>query len=80
MEKTTRVELERDEAVVLEVASRIFAAYIASNRCTRENEDAALQNSVDLAIRMVEIVDARISAGGEVKSHLQNDPNYRPLG
>jgi predicted transcriptional regulator len=80
MEETTRIDLDRDEAVVLHVASQIFSAYVASNQCTRENEEAMLQNSVDLAIRMAQRVDARTSAGHEVKSRLQNDPKYRPLG
>ena len=80
MEKTTRIDLEYGEAAVFHVASRIFSAYVASGQCTRKNEEEMLQNSVDLAIRMARNVDERISTGDEVKSQLQNDPNYRPLG
>jgi hypothetical protein len=80
MAKETRIELEQDEAVVVHVASRILSAHVASNQCESEAEDAMLAKSVDLAIRLTRSVDIAVSAGSEVKSGLQNDPNYRPLG
>ena len=80
MEKATRIELEPDEATVLHVASRIFSAYMTGKQCTDEEEEALFQKSIDQAIRLAREIDIRISAGDEVKTRLQNDPNYRPLG
>ena len=80
MQKTTRINLEPDEIAVLDAASRIFSAFVASNQCTRDNQDAVLHNSIDLAIQMTKMVDERVSAGNEVRSGLSNDPNYKPLG
>lgn len=80
MEQTARINLENDEVAVLDAASHIFAAFICANQCTRDNQEAVLQNAVELAIRMAKMVDERVSAGVEMRSGLQNDPNYRPLG
>ena len=80
MEKATRIELERDEAVVVHASSRIFSAYVAGNQCDDKNEEAMLQKSIDLAVRLAKGVDIAVSAGNEVRAELQNDPNYRPLG
>ena len=80
MEKVTRIDLEQDEAVVAQMASRILSAYVVSSQCPPEDEEAVLKKSVDLAIRLTRQVDDAVSAGSEVKSTLQNDPDYRPLG
>lgn len=80
MSELTRVDLEQDEAVVVHVASRILSAYVASNQCGPGDEEEVLGKSVDLAVRLTNAVDVAVSAGSEVKTGLQNDPNYRPLG
>lgn len=80
MQKALRVNLEPGEVAVLDAASRIFAAYIASNQLTPENEDLAIEKSVDLAARLTYQTDMRISSGAEMEDDLQNDPNYKPLG
>jgi len=80
MAELTRVDLEQDEAVVVHAASRILSAYIASNRCGPEDEEEMMARSVDMAVKLTQAVDVVVSAGSEVKSGLQNDPNYRPLG
>jgi len=79
-EKTVRIDLEQDEAEVLQVASRIFSAYITTNQCTEENEDAMMKKSIELAIRMTQQVDRAVSAGSEVTSKLQDSSFHRPLG
>ncbi len=80
MTKETRVQLENDEAQVLHVASRILAAYVGNYELTAEQEAAAIDKSVDLALRLTHAVDVKVSAGAEMHSNLQNDPNWRPLG
>jgi len=80
MDKAVRIDLEQDEAEVLHVASRIFSAYIVGNQCTEENEDDMMKKSIELAIRLTQQVDQAVSAGGEVKSQLQDSSFHRPLG
>lgn len=79
-DQSVRIDLERDEAEVLQVASRIFSAYILGKQCTEENEDEMMKKSIDLAIRLTQSVDRAVSAGNEVKSQLQDSSFHRPLG
>lgn len=80
MEKALRVNLEPGETAVLHVASRIFSAYVASNQVSPENENLAIEKSVDLAMRLTQHIEYRISSDDEMVDDLQNDPNYKPLG
>lgn len=79
-EKPLRVDLETSEAEVLQVASRIFSAYIISNQVTDENEQVLMEKAVILAKDLTMKVDRAVSSGEEVDHQLQNDPNYKPFG
>jgi len=50
----------------VDAASRIFAAYQASNRVDDSNEDEMVERSIKLAIKMAKRVDSLVKAEGEM--------------
>mgnify|MGYP006203538077 FL=1 len=61
MTKKTYIHLEDSEAAVLQVASRIFAAYITTMDLTeRTNHTALMRKAIDLAIEMAEMTDSLV--------------------
>ncbi|MCH2176008.1 MAG: hypothetical protein MK193_09810 [Lentisphaeria bacterium] len=74
------IDLEENEATILETSARIFSAYLSRPDYSSKDEETLFNHSIDLAIRMAKEVDRRVSTGEEVRSSLSNDPEYRPLG
>ncbi len=66
MLEQTRLNLAHSEATVVDAASRIFAAYQASNRVDDSNEDEMVERSIKLAIKMAKRVDSLVKAEGEM--------------
>ncbi|MEJ6669599.1 MAG: hypothetical protein ACJASJ_000062 [Candidatus Azotimanducaceae bacterium] len=61
MTKKTYIHLEDSEAAVLQVASRIYAAYITTMDLTeRTNHTALMRKAIDLAIEMAEMTDSLV--------------------
>lgn len=65
MEKTT-LRLQPSESVVVEAASRIFAAYISSGRIPDGSEGDWIERSVREAIQIACNVDAAVRSDDEV--------------
>ena len=58
MPKKTYIHLEDSEAAVLQVASRIYAAYLASMDLTeRTNHTGLMRQAIESAIEMAEMAD-----------------------
>ena len=61
MTKKTYIHLEDSEAAVLQVASRIYAAYITTMDLTeRTNHTALMRKAINLAIEMAEMTDSLV--------------------
>lgn len=61
MTKKTYIHLEDSEAAVLQVASRIYAAYITTMDLTeRTNHTSLMRKAIDLAIEMAEMTDSLV--------------------
>ena len=61
MSKKTYIHLEDSEAAVLQVASRIYAAYLTSMELTdRTNHTALMRQAIESAIEMAEIADEMV--------------------
>jgi len=56
----TYIHLQPSEVAVLDAASRIFAAYVASNKVTKANERELYEHAVELAIQMAQRVENRV--------------------
>lgn len=59
------LKLEESEQAVLQAASRIFAAYIASGAVDEANQHALADRSVQLATRMAVVVEKYIQSDNE---------------
>jgi hypothetical protein len=68
MLKKTPLDLKLSEATVLHAASRIFSAYLVQGKMTEENEQKWIERSIEIAIKMAQLVDIRVESDGEVKS------------
>jgi hypothetical protein len=60
------ISLQPTEAVLVQAAAQIFAAYIASGQCTPEKEEEYLKKSLQLAIRLAMTTDDIVQADKEV--------------
>ena len=61
----TFLRLQPSEAVVCSAASRLMAAFIASGQVNPENEEAFLERSLSLAIRLAQGADRAIDSDDE---------------
>jgi len=57
--------LQHSEAAVLHSASRIYAAYLASNQVTEENESTLMSKSVRTAIQLAVIAEKLVQSDDE---------------
>ncbi len=57
--------LQQSETAVLHSASRIYAAYLASNQVTEANESALMSKSVRTAIQLAVIAEKLIQSDDE---------------
>jgi len=61
MSKKTYIHLEDSEAAVLQVASRIYAAYLTIMELTaRTNHTSWMRQSIESAIEMAEMADEMV--------------------
>jgi hypothetical protein len=61
-----RLHLHESESVVLQCASRIFSAYIASGQVHERNEDHMMEKAIHLAEKMAHRTDERIMDDAEL--------------
>lgn len=60
------IALQPSEAVLVQAAAQIFAAYIASGQCTPDKEDEYMKKSLRHAIRLAMTTDELVQADKEV--------------
>ncbi len=60
------LSLQESERAVLHAASRIFAAYVANSSVTADNEKAALDKSLALAIALAKRTDEAVQSDEEM--------------
>ncbi len=74
MSDVTRIQYLRSEIVVsptiYEAATRILAAYIASNQVNSGNQREMLEKAVNTALELAIVTDKTISQSGSVKPGL----------
>jgi len=66
MSENVYLKLRPSEAQVLQVASRIFAAYMVSNKVNAENEQQLIDKSLELAIAMAKKIDEMVISDDEL--------------
>jgi len=57
--------LQRSEAVVAEMASRLLAAYIGASQVNQSNEEEMIEKSLSLAVRLAQKADKLIASDDE---------------
>jgi len=57
--------LQHSEGVVAEMASRLLAAYISASQVNQSNEEAMIEKSLSLAIRLAKKADRAIESDDE---------------
>ena len=67
-EAISALKLDDSETAVLHVASRVFAALVASGRLTEKNGDELIEFSVRTAVELARQTDLAIESDGEVIS------------
>ncbi len=60
------INLQPSEAVLVQAAAQIFAAYVSSGQCTPDKEDELLKKAIKQAIRMAQFIDDVVQADKEV--------------
>lgn len=60
------INLQPSEAVIVQAAAQIYAAYIISGQCTPEKEDEYLKKALQQAIRLARTTDDVVQADKEV--------------
>jgi hypothetical protein len=60
------IALQPSEAVIVQAAAQIFAAYIVSGHCGPDREDEYLKKSLQHAIRLAKTTDEVVQADKEV--------------
>ena len=66
MLKTEYMNLQPTEVGILNSASTIFAAKVSSGRVDSNNEDQAIEESVDQAIKLAKRVERLVKTHGEM--------------
>ena len=66
MLKTEYMNLQPTEVGILTSASTIFAAKVSSGRVDASNEDEAVEESVDQAIKLAKRVERLVKTQGEM--------------
>jgi len=67
-EAISALNLADGETAVLHVASRVFAALVASSRLTEKNSDELIEFSVRTAVELARQTELAIEGAGEVIS------------
>ncbi|MBK8792575.1 MAG: hypothetical protein IPN59_05360 [Holophaga sp.] len=65
MVEETFLRLQHSESVVCEMASTLLAAYISSGQLTVENEDALIERTLTMAIKLARSADRAIESDNE---------------
>ena len=65
MEKHKFLNLQKSESLVAQMASRIFAAYVQSNKVDDDNEDDLIKKATHIAIKMAEYADEIVKSDEE---------------
>ncbi len=65
MPEKTFVRLQQSEGIVAGIASRLLAAYVAAGQVTPTTEDAMIDRSLSLAVRLARKVDLLIESDDE---------------
>lgn len=64
-DKTHYFCLRTSETAIFQAASNIYAAYVASNQVTDQNQAQLMERSIDAAIDMARTVDHRVQSDKE---------------
>ena len=64
--KTSFLNLQPSEATVVQAASRIYSAYVISNRVTDDNELKMIEKAVSLAVNMAQMADEMVKSDDEL--------------
>ena len=65
MEEYKYLNLQKSEAVVAQMASTIFAAYIQNNQINKDNEDELIKKATHIAIKLAEYSDKIVKSDEE---------------
>lgn len=60
------INLQPSEAVLVQAAAQIFAAYISSGQSVPDKENEYLKKSIQQAIRMAQLIDDVVQGDKEV--------------
>lgn len=66
MEDKAYLKLHPSEAVIVTAAAQIFSGYVAAGQVQDESEQDLVERSVDIAIRMAGLIDARVQCEDEL--------------
>jgi hypothetical protein len=66
MEDKAYLKLHPSEAVITNAAAQIFSGYVAAGQVSDETEQDLVERSVDIAIRMTALIDARVQCEDEL--------------
>ena len=65
MEKYKYLNMQKSEAVVAQMASTIFAAFIQNNQVNKDNEDELIKKATHIAIKLAEYSDKIVKSDEE---------------
>ena len=77
MSKPKFFNLQHSESVVADMASRIYAAFIQTNKVDDNNEDQYIKKAIHTAVKMADYVDKLIQSDEE---WMKKEESRRPLG
>jgi hypothetical protein len=69
--------MQHSESVIAEMASRIYAAFIQTNKVADNNEDQYIKKAVHTAAKMADYTDKLIESDEE---WMKKEESRRPLG
>jgi len=62
----TRLSLQSSEGIVLQVAGRIYAAYLTAGRVEEGKEEEWMARSLREAVRLAQLAEERIESDSEL--------------
>jgi hypothetical protein len=66
MDEKAYLKLHPSEAVIVKAAATIFSGYLAAGHVGDDVEQDLVERSVDIAIRMAGLIDARVQCQDEI--------------
>ena len=66
MEDKAYLKLHPSEAVIVKAAAQIYSGYVAAGQVKDDTEQELVERSVDIAIRMTAMIDAKVQCEDEL--------------